>query len=106
MSIKRSKRKVFRRKAKPINQEEYVKAVLEVIQGPYKDDEDFAQQFVVDMVKIFPKTFEHKGLFLNAVKSLSRRNSLTVDNVWEHIRHSKDPNLDKIITTIPMGGKK
>ena len=101
----KSKAKTFRQQAKPINKEEFTQAVLEVLQGSYKDDEEFARQFIMDMIKIFPKAFEHKELFLSAVRSLSRRNSLTVDNVWEHIRHSKDPKLDKIITTIPMGGK-
>ncbi len=105
MTTKKNKRKIFRKKNKPINQEEFVKAVLEILQGPYRGDEAFARQFIIDMAKIFPKALQQKALFLKAVKSLSRRNSLTVDNTWEHMRHSKDPSLDKIVTTIPMGGK-
>ena len=87
------------------NQEELIADVLSILQGKYRGDQAFATQFVIDMKRIFPKAIMNKNLFLKAVKNLSRRNTLSVDNAWEYMRHHRDPSVDKVITSIPTGGK-
>ena len=102
---KRRKKNINSWKTRIPNQEELIVEVLEVLQGEHRGNQVFATQFVIDMKRIFPKALVNKNLFLKAVKNLSRRNTLTVDNAWEYMRRHRDPSVDKVITSIPTGGK-